>query len=130
MVAADLSPLSLSVLRRRARASGLGDRVLPVVADITRLPFPDGTFDSASSAETLEHIPGHEVAAGELARVLTPGGWLVGTVPAGPEQWSDWDDWAGHLRRYSALEMAGILDRAGLVARGRRVGLAAAAFVR
>ena len=115
VVAADLSPLSLQVLRRRAETSGLGDRVLPVVADITRLPFPDGTFDSASSAETLEHVPGHEVAAGELARVLTPGGWLVGTVPAGPEQWSDWDDWAGHLRRYSAPEMAGILDRAGLV---------------
>jgi SAM-dependent methyltransferase len=115
VVAADLSPLSLSVLRRRAEASGLVDRVLPVVVDITRLPFPEGTFNSASSAETLEHIPAHEVAVSELARVLTPGGCLVGTVPAGPEQWSEWDDWAEHQRRYSAPEMAGILDRAGLV---------------
>jgi SAM-dependent methyltransferase len=114
VVAADLSPLSLSFLQRRATASGLGGFVLPVVADITRLPFADGTFASASSAETLEHIPGHEAAVAELARVLTPGSWLVGTVPAGPSQWSDWDDWAGHLRRYSAPEMAEILDRAGL----------------
>ena len=114
VVAADLSPLSLSVLHRRARASGLGDRVLPVVADITRLPFPDGTFESASSAETLEHIPGHEDAVSELARVLSPGGWLVGTVPAGPKQWSDWDDWAGHLRRYTPDDMTAMLEGAGL----------------
>jgi len=114
VVAADMSLRSLSVLSRRAGASGLGDRVLPVVADITRLPFADGTFESASSAETLEHIPGHEVAVSELARVLTPGGWLVGTVPAGPEQWSDWDDWAGHLRRYTPREMTEMLEGAGL----------------
>jgi len=69
---------------------------------------------SSSSAETLEHIPDHQEAVAELARVLTPGGWLVGTVPAGPRQWSDWDDWAGHLRRYSAAEMRGILTSAGL----------------
>jgi len=77
VVAADLSPLSLSFLHRRAAASGLGDRVLPVIADITRLPFTDGTFDSASSAETLEHIPDHEAAVSELGRALAPGGWLV-----------------------------------------------------
>ncbi len=114
VVAADMSLLSLFVLSRRAGASGLGDRVLPVVADITRLPFADGTFDSASSAETLEHIPDHGAAASELARVLTPGGWVVGTVPAGPGQWSDWDDWAGHLRRYTPNEMTAMLEEAGL----------------
>jgi SAM-dependent methyltransferase len=114
VVAADLSLLSLGVLRDRAQTSGLGDRVLPVVADITNLPFADQTFSSATTAETLEHIPGHNLAVAELARVLTQGGWLVGTVPAGPQQWSDWDDWAGHLRRYTAPEMASILDASGL----------------
>lgn len=114
VVAADLSPLSLSVLRDRAESSGLGDRILPVVADITRLPFADQTFASATSAETLEHIPSHESAISELARILSPSGWLVGTVPAGPEQWSEWDDWAGHLRRYTVKEMASILDGSGL----------------
>ncbi len=113
VVAADLSPLSLRVLRRRAEASGLDDRVLPVVADVTRLPFADWTFESVTSAETLEHIPGHEIAVSEFSRVLSRDGWLVGTVPAGPQQWSEWDDWAGHLRRYSAPEMARMLDRAG-----------------
>lgn len=114
VVAADLSPLSLQVLRRRAETSGLGDRVLPVVADVTRLPFADGTFESATTAETLEHIPGHEFAVSEFARVLAPGGWLAGTVPAGPKQWSDWDDWAGHLRRYTPQDMSAVLEGAGL----------------
>lgn len=111
VISADLSLRSLRVLAQRAGAS---ERILPVVADITALPFADDVFYSATSAETLEHIPGHEDAVAELARVLAFGGWLIGTVPAGPQQWSDWDDWAGHQRRYSSAEMEGILDGAGL----------------
>jgi len=114
VVAADLSLRSLEVLGSRSEDSGFGSSVLPVVADITHLPFPDRIFPSATSAETLEHIPEHTEAVGEIARVLSPGGWLVGTVPAGPSQWSEWDDWAGHLRRYSATGMKEILVEAGL----------------
>ena len=114
VVAADLSLRSLDVLGGHAKACSLDSMVLPVVADITHLPFPDRVFSSATSAETLEHIPEHAEAVAELARVLAPGGWLVGTVPAGPSQWSEWDDWAGHLRRYSAAGMEEILAVAGL----------------
>ena len=116
VVAADLSLRSLEVLGGRAKASGLDSMVLPVVADITHLPFSDQVFSSATSAETLEHIPEHTEAVAELARVIAAGGWLVGTVPAGPSQWSEWDDWAGHLRRYSAAGMEEILATAGLEA--------------
>lgn len=114
VVSVDLSLRSLLILADRAGSAGVADRVLPVVAEITSLPFADGSFASATSAETLEHIPRHGGAVAELARVLAPGGWLVGTVPAGPRQWSDWDDWAGHLRRYTATDMNNLLARAGL----------------
>jgi SAM-dependent methyltransferase len=114
VISADLSLRSLRVLAVRADSTGAADRVLPVVADITALPFASEAFASATTAETLEHIPGHQEAVAELARVLASGGWLVGTVPAGPRQWSDWDEWAGHLRRYSAAEMNGILKNANL----------------
>jgi len=114
VISADLSPRSLRVLAARAEAAGIAERVLPVVADIRVLPFGNETFASATSAETLEHVHRHEEAVSELARVLTTDGWVVGTVPAGPKQWSEWDEWAGHLRRYSAGEMEGILDGAGL----------------
>jgi ubiquinone/menaquinone biosynthesis C-methylase UbiE len=85
-----------------------------VVADVTALPFADNSFASASCAETLEHVKHHDEAVAEFGRVLGKGGWLVGTVPAGPSQWSDWDDWAGHLRRYSSAEMENLLAAAGL----------------
>jgi ubiquinone/menaquinone biosynthesis C-methylase UbiE len=114
VVSVDLSLRSLRVLADRAASAGYADKVLPVAADITRLPFATETFTSATSAETLEHVPGHDEAVGELARVLALGGWLVGTVPAGARQWSDWDEWAGHLRRYTAKEMKEILSGAGL----------------
>jgi SAM-dependent methyltransferase len=114
VISADLSLRSLRFLATRAESTGVAERVLPVVTDITALPFAGEVFASATSAETLEHIPGHEDAVAELARVLAPGGWLIGTVPAGPRQWSDWDEWAGHLRRYSAAEMRGILEKADL----------------
>jgi SAM-dependent methyltransferase len=114
VVAADRSLRSLAVVARRVRSAGLADLVLSVVADITALPFDDATFASATSAETLEHIPDHRSAAAELGRVLEPGGWLAGTVPADPGQWSDWDDWGGHLRRYRPGEIADVLAEAGL----------------
>ncbi len=116
VVAADLSLRSLAEVARRARSAELSDRVLPVLCDIHRLPFADGTFSTVTSAETLEHIPDHGSAAGELARTVAPGGVFAGTVPAGPGQWSDWDEWADHQRRYRAAEMDGLLRRAGLEA--------------
>jgi SAM-dependent methyltransferase len=114
VISADLSLRSLRVLAARAASAAVGERVLPVAADITALPFATEAFASATCAETLEHIPDHEKAVAELARVLGSGAWLVGTVPAAAGQWSDWDDWAGHLRRFSAAEMRGILKNADL----------------
>jgi ubiquinone/menaquinone biosynthesis C-methylase UbiE len=116
VVSVDLSLRSLGVLNERASSLQTRGRVLPVVADITALPFDRATFPSVTTAETLEHVDRHGDAITELARVLSPGGWLVGTVPAGRGQWSDWDDWAGHLRRYSVEELRDILADAELEA--------------
>ncbi len=121
VVAADRSLRSLAVIRRRVREHARGV-VLPVAADIGALPFRDGTFPSASTAETLEHVPDDGAAIRELARVLAPGGVLAGTVPHGPGQWSAWDDWAGHLRRYTVDALAGLLAAAGLEPRVRTWG--------
>jgi SAM-dependent methyltransferase len=114
VVAADTSLRSLGHLRHAAQKAGVASRTLPVVADITRLPFVDGRFASATSAETLEHIEDDTGAAAELCRVLRADGWLVGTVPADPKQWSEWDDWGGHLRRYTRPQMEELLRDAGL----------------
>jgi len=113
VAAADASLRSLAVVAARARRAGLGQRVLPLVAEIERLPFRDATFASVTTAETLEHVDDDAGAAAELGRVCAPNGMLAGTVPAGPRQWSAWDEWAGHRRRYTAVSMRHLLSGAG-----------------
>jgi len=117
VVAADGSLRSLAVVAGRVRREGCGARVLPVVANVTLLPFRRGSFACATSGETLEHVTDHVRAVEELRRVVTAGGWLIGSVPAGPAQWSAWDDWAGHLRRYTRAELGEVLAAAGWRAR-------------
>lgn len=113
VVAVDASLKSLAVARKLAGA----DAFFPVVADACRLPFRSGTFSSASSAETLEHLPEDAQALSEFARVLQEGGVLAGSVPHDPKQWSAWDEWAGHVRRYQREELLEKLKQAGFRAR-------------
>lgn len=49
--------------------------------DATTLPFPDRSLDLVVIVDFLEHIEPDRVFAGELARVLKPGGTLIVNVP-------------------------------------------------
>lgn len=65
---------------------GVGDTswnysCLDAVADLTRLPFPIGTFDACLNIVTLEHIPEPLAALREMGRVLKPGGRLLLIAP-------------------------------------------------
>ncbi|MGA7098473.1 MAG: class I SAM-dependent methyltransferase [Acidimicrobiia bacterium] len=50
------------------------------------LDFPDDEFDAIVSVHAIEHIPGLEQAASEMARVLKPGGRALFIYPAEPIQ--------------------------------------------
>jgi SAM-dependent methyltransferase len=52
--------------------------------DLTRLSYPDASFDLVLTSETLEHVPNLDAALTEIRRVLAPGGWHVFTVPLLP----------------------------------------------
>lgn len=77
------------------RPAGLGLTGLEEgFADLTRLPFADGSVASLSCMHVVEHVGlgryGDEVdpdgdvkAASELSRVLAPGGILLAAVPVG-----------------------------------------------
>jgi SAM-dependent methyltransferase len=59
-----------------------GSNVTVIAGDVTRLPFPAGRFSSAACLTMLHHIPSpalQDAALAELARVLAPGGLLVGS---------------------------------------------------
>lgn len=52
-----------------------------VVAANEALPFRDSTFDVVLSNEVIEHVANDAVSAGELVRILRPGGRLVVFCP-------------------------------------------------
>jgi hypothetical protein len=52
-----------------------------VPADITRMPFPDGSFDAVMAIDVLEHVAEEAAAMREVRRVLRPGGWALLRVP-------------------------------------------------
>lgn len=61
-----------------ARGTGFDVRV---IEDASILPFDAGSFELCVCVEVLEHLFRPDLAAAEAARVLTPGGWGVFTVP-------------------------------------------------
>lgn len=69
----DLSPNML----HRAKARLNNPRVTHAVADLTRMPYADASFDAVVCGWVLEHLPEPELGLKELARVLSPGGKLL-----------------------------------------------------
>ncbi|WP_435011021.1 class I SAM-dependent methyltransferase [Tundrisphaera lichenicola] len=63
------------------QSAGTGD---PRHEDLTRLTYPDASFDLILTSETLEHVPDLAGALGEIRRVLAPGGRHLFTVPLLP----------------------------------------------
>jgi len=51
------------------------------LADATRLPFPDASFDGVFCIDAFEHIPDGARAAREFRRVLRPGGYVFLSAP-------------------------------------------------
>jgi SAM-dependent methyltransferase len=75
VTALDLTPELLEVGRALAADAGL--EVDWIEGDAEALPFPDESFDVVVSTLGVMFAPRHRVAAGELVRVLRPGGRLV-----------------------------------------------------
>jgi ubiquinone/menaquinone biosynthesis C-methylase UbiE len=79
----DLSADMIAAARRNV--AGLGDRVRAEVADVTRLPFGDQSFDLVVSSISAHHWDDPGGAVPELARVLRPGGRAyIYDFPFGP----------------------------------------------
>jgi len=76
IISVDISPDSLA--RAEAAVSEAGYRNVRFrQADITRLPFPDDSFDHVFVCFVLEHLPDPMAALTELLRVLRNGGSIT-----------------------------------------------------
>jgi SAM-dependent methyltransferase len=74
----------------RSRLEGKGFRVqgfdihwspgIDFLGDAHRIPAADESYDITISMQVLEHLHSPWLAVDEMARVLRPGGWLIGSV--------------------------------------------------
>ncbi len=71
----DLTPRLLEEGRERAAAAGV--EIAWVEGDAERLPFDDGSFDVVLSVFGCMFAPDQGAAAGEIARVIKPGGRMA-----------------------------------------------------
>ncbi len=82
---------------------------LDAIADLTALPFREGTFQGCINIVTLEHVREPGCALREMERTLVPGGALLLIVP---------HEWEVHQSphdyfRYTRHGVAYLLDQAG-----------------
>ena len=65
----------------RYLSSDIAPPAVSLALDLTRIPFPDRTFDSVYCSHVLEHIENDHQAMAELLRILKPSGWALVMTP-------------------------------------------------
>ncbi|GIH10497.1 methyltransferase [Rhizocola hellebori] len=85
-----------------------------IQADARKLPVDSQAFDLLVAFDVLEHIEEDYLAAGEIFRVLKPGGTALIAVPCDMALWSDHDVASGHYRRYTRETLHALISGAGL----------------
>jgi SAM-dependent methyltransferase len=83
------------------------------LGEATNLPFDDAAFDLVTALDVVEHLDDDAAAFREMGRVLSPGGYLLVTVPAHRFMWGDQDEVNMHKRRYVGAEVRDRLKATG-----------------
>ena len=81
--------------------------------DARHIPFVN-EFDAIGAFDVLEHIDEDEQVLMQMREALKPNGIMLLTVPQHAWLWSPVDEYACHVRRYSAKELHAKVERAGL----------------
>jgi|GEM_PF-2172864 ubiquinone/menaquinone biosynthesis C-methylase UbiE len=80
-VGLDINPRNISKAKVHAPKAKL------VEGKINKMPFAKNRFTTVICTEVLEHLPDPTKAISEIARVLAPGGILIGSVPGTNPIW-------------------------------------------
>jgi SAM-dependent methyltransferase len=101
----DMSPPAVGKLRAQGAHAVLGL--------VSALPFRDRAFRLVCALDIVEHVDDEDGALAELARVAAPGACLLLAVPLHPSQWTAFDDFVGHRRRYEPERLVAKLAEHG-----------------
>ncbi|MEO0270964.1 MAG: class I SAM-dependent methyltransferase [candidate division WOR-3 bacterium] len=85
-----------------------------VCGDARNLPFRDESFDIVGLFDVIEHFEDDLHIIEEAKRVLNTKGFMVLTVPAQEELWSEFDISVFHKRRYTKKKLKELLLKAHL----------------
>lgn len=112
VTACDISDKSISLVQKFAKEKKV--KVKAVRCDVTKMKFPDKSFDFAIANSILEHMEDETKALTEWSRILKPGGRIIIVTPLRqrhvlPLWWLlNWfhDRRLGHVRRYDRKRYA------------------------
>jgi len=93
-------------------SSRLSDNVSLFQMDARQIPY-DNEFDVIGAFDVLEHIEEDQIVLSEMYRSTVKGGGIILTVPQHSWLWSQADDFACHVRRYSSKELRRKVEKAG-----------------
>ena len=82
---------------------------------VSSLPFADRSFDLVCALDIVEHVDDDTGTMAELSRIASPGAALLLSVPLHPSQWTAFDEFVGHRRRYEPERLLGMLAAYGFV---------------
>lgn len=116
VVAVDFAEPFVDRLRERAAASGLGDRIEPVVGQMEALPFDDGAFDLIWSEGAIYNM-GFAEGLGAWRRFLRPGG----VVAVSEITWTT-EQRPAEVEAHWAREYPGIATASAKLAQVERAG--------
>ncbi len=98
---ADISAPAMRSLRQHGGQAVLGQ--------VTAIPFADAAFDLVCALDVVEHVEDDRAAFAELARVSSTGGVLLLAVPLHLANWTEFDAFVGHRRRYEPDDLVQLL---------------------
>jgi demethylmenaquinone methyltransferase/2-methoxy-6-polyprenyl-1,4-benzoquinol methylase len=77
VVGVDFSLAMMQTAQHKFVTEGFEDRITLATSDALRLPFPDGSFDAATTGFALRNVTDIPRAFAEMWRVVRPGGRVV-----------------------------------------------------
>jgi ubiquinone/menaquinone biosynthesis C-methylase UbiE len=101
-------------MMRRARNRLKNAAPDSLVADLTRLPFADGSFDCITCGFVLEHVPDARVGLAEMARVLEPGGRIL-LIATEDSYFGAWTSRVWCCQTYNRQELMRTCESLGLL---------------